>query len=807
MNEGEHIMRTKKIFAGVLSAAMALSAMTVLPMNASAELLVENTFETDYEGWVNVGDATELIASAEAAHNSGRGMTVSGRQSAADGASSEKGFYLEGGYNYDYSVWVQAATAEHFKLSLTWRYADDTTKTAVIAECDAAAGEWTELRCDYKAPRDTVNLTLTLTTDSTADFSFDDVTVTGAQAVHGRGEILAAAADLGLKDIYANHFRFGTCMPGHAVNNSTITGIVLREFNSVTCENEFKPDSTLVQNGSTNDNIKVSLNNAAGIVDFCIKNNIAMRGHAFVWHSQTPSWFFKSDFGNGSWVDVNTMNQRLESYIKNMFNAIETQYPSLNLYAYDVANECIKDGSSGPRDKGDNNQQQGTSAWVSVYGDNSFVKQAFTYAKKYRPDGCKLFYNDYNEYENPKMTGIVNLITELKQADLIDGMGMQSHLSANYPSASMYTSALNTYADLLGCVHITELDIGGADPNFYGAVMQAALDRPEVEAFVVWGTTDSTSWRSESSPLLFDGSGNKKAAYNKLASMIPESEYGDGNNPVTGGMEIKPVEPDADGCFYHNTFESGEESWSGRGDASAVQNSQQAFLGSGSLFVSGRTDNWNGTARSLSTNPFKPGETFSFGAMVKYTEGEATEDIKLTLQYNANGEENYDEIALVTVSKGEWTLIANDSYTIPAGATGMLIYLEAPDSLIDFYVDEAYGGVQGAAPVDAPKVTTAPAETTTQPTETTTQPTAPTESSATTSSTVNNQPAKLGDVDCSGVVDVSDAVLLARYALADPDAAVSEDGLRNADVNRSGTLDTDDVIMIVQYLAGVIKDF
>lgn len=789
-------MRTKKIFAGVLSAAMALSAMTVLPMNASAELLVENTFETDYEGWTNLGEATMLSAEAGAAHSSGRGMSVTGRQSAADGAASEKGFYLEGGYNYDYSVWVQAATAEHFKLALTWRYADNTTKTAVIAECDAEAGEWTELRCDYKAPRDTVNLTLSLTTDSTADFSFDDVTVTGAQAVHGKGEILAAAADLGLKDIYANHFRVGTCMPGHAINNSTITGIVLREFNSVTCENELKPDATLVQNGSTNDNIKVSLNSAAGIIDFCIKNNIAMRGHTLVWHSQTPSWFFRSDFNNGSFVDKNTMNGRMESYIKNMFGAIETQYPSLNLYAYDVANECIADGSSGPRQPAENGNGGG-SAWVKVYGDNSFVKQAFTYAKKYRPEGCKLFYNDYNEYENPKMTGIINLVTELKQADLIDGMGMQSHLSANYPSVSMYTSALNTYADLLGCVHITELDIGGADPNTYGGIMQAALERPEVEAFVVWGTTDSTSWRSETSPLLFDGSGNKKAAYNKLASMIPESEYGDGNNPVTGGMEIKPIEPDADGCFYHNTFESGEESWSGRGDASAVQNTQQAFKGSGSLSVSGRTDNWNGTARSLSTNPFKPGETFSFGAMVKYTEGEATEDIKLTLQYNANGEENYAEIALATVTKGEWTLISNDSYTIPEGATGMLIYLEAPDSLIDFYVDEAYGGVQGAAPVDAPAVTTtAPPETTTESTTVTT-----------TSATAAPAPSKLGDVDCSGIVDVSDAVLLARFTLSDPDAGVTEDGLRNADVNKSGAPDSDDVILIVQYLAGIIADF
>jgi len=40
------------------------------------------------------------------------------------------------------------------------------------------AGEWTEISAKYKAPKTAVNITLSITTDSTVDFIFDDVTIT-----------------------------------------------------------------------------------------------------------------------------------------------------------------------------------------------------------------------------------------------------------------------------------------------------------------------------------------------------------------------------------------------------------------------------------------------------------------------------------------------------------------------------------------------------------------------------------------------------------------------------------------------------
>lgn len=135
-------------------------------------------------------------------------------------------------------------------------------------------------------------------------------------------------------------FRFGSTLNNETVKNSQLTAMVLKEYNSITCGNQMKPDYMMVQSESKNNNVSISLKSCAAIMDFCVQNNIGMRGHTLVWHAQTPSWFFKQDFrSDGGWVDEKTMDIRLENYIRNVFAAIETQYPTLDLYAYDVCNE------------------------------------------------------------------------------------------------------------------------------------------------------------------------------------------------------------------------------------------------------------------------------------------------------------------------------------------------------------------------------------------------------------------------------------------------------------------------------------
>jgi GH35 family endo-1,4-beta-xylanase len=368
-------------------------------------------------------------------------------------------------------------------------------------------------------------------------------------------QLAFAQTTVGLKDVYSSKFKFGSILNGTTVNNNAMKNIVLREFNSITPENELKPDATIVQSGSTNDDVKVQLNSGAkAILKFCEDNNIPVRGHTLVWHSQTPGWFFRENFSaNGAVVSTAVMDKRMESYIKNMFALIKSSYPNLNLYAYDVVNEAASE--SGSWRTAGSDAGNGQSMWVEVYKNNSFIEKAFTYARQYAPATTKLFYNDYNEYIQAKRDYIANSIVKpLKEKGLLDGMGMQSHLDVRtgndaYPSATLYGQAITTYKNLGVEIHVTELDATINDGNesyfpaqatYYKNIMNEILTKggSAITAVVVWGIQDDQSWRKAKKPLLFDASGNKKAAYNELVKLIPESEWGKPNSNTSSSSSV-----------------------------------------------------------------------------------------------------------------------------------------------------------------------------------------------------------------------------------------------------------------------------
>lgn len=145
--------------------------------------------------------------------------------------------------------------------------------------------------------------------------------------------------------------------------------------------------------------------------------------------------------------------------------------------------------------------------------------------------------------------------------------------------------------------------------------------------------------------------------------------------------------------FFETGFETGAEGWVTRGGPLLTVDKENAAEGSQCLFVSGRTDFWNGAAIMLSGDTYKPGEAYSFKAKAMQNSGEEI-TFKMTMQYNMDGEK-YDEVALVTAKSGEWVTLENPEYVIPDGAENLQLYLESPDSLTDFYIDEVSGAAKG----------------------------------------------------------------------------------------------------------------
>ena len=333
--------------------------------------------------------------------------------------------------------------------------------------------------------------------------------------------LLQASTD-SLKDAFSKYFKIGTSVS--PAEFSTGSDFILKHFNSITPENELKPDFILnqqqCQQKGNNVNTQVVFQEGTQTtLKFCEEHGIPLRGHTFVWHSQTPDWFFRENFDtNGEYVTKDIMDKRLESFIKNTFELLKEEYPNLVVYAYDVCNELFLNDGNGMRDKTESN-------WMKVYGDDSFVINAFTYARKYAPQNCKLFLNDFNEYIPTKTTDIINMATKLKNLGIIDGIGMQSHLDVSYPSAAVYLTGIEKFIATGLDVQITELDITTTDETtqaqLFKEIFSIAIKHSNnISALTLWGTHDSISWRKNGNPLLFKEGYQPKEAYTAVMSLV-----------------------------------------------------------------------------------------------------------------------------------------------------------------------------------------------------------------------------------------------------------------------------------------------
>ena len=337
-----------------------------------------------------------------------------------------------------------------------------------------------------------------------------------------------------LKNVYSKYFKLGTATTAQELAPNSTKELILKHFNSITAGNELKPDAVLDKNAclalaeeGDDTNPQVSLASARSILDFARDNNIPVRGHVLVWHQQTPTWFFKENYADdGEWVSKEKMLQRMENYIKNVFEAVKEEYPDVDFYAWDVVNECwLDDGNyrkAGSQEEGSQN-----SPWVKVFGDNSFIKPAFEFAKKYAPEGTKLYYNDFNEYMPQKTQAIIKMVEEINSdGHYIDGIGMQSHLDVRsgsdaFPAVNVYEKAVKAFTETGLDVQVTELDATVNDTDhfaeqaqYYSDIMDVLVKYADkISAVVFWGTTDDQSWRASKTPLLFNEDYSAKESF------------------------------------------------------------------------------------------------------------------------------------------------------------------------------------------------------------------------------------------------------------------------------------------------------
>ena len=213
----------------------------------------------------------------------------------------------------------------------------------------------------------------------------------------------------------------------------------------------------------------------------------------------------------------NLSGSALRNAAINHVTKVATYYHG-KIHSWDVVNEAFADDGRGSR-RDSSLQRTG----------NDWIEAAFRAARAADP-GAKLCYNDYNtDGINAKSTGVYNMVRDFKSRGVpIDCVGFQAHLGTSMPGD--FQANLQRFADLGVDVQITELDIqqGGNQANMYAAVTNACLAVARCTGITVWGVRDSDSWRTGANPLLFDSSGNKKAAYTSVLNALNAGGGGGG---------------------------------------------------------------------------------------------------------------------------------------------------------------------------------------------------------------------------------------------------------------------------------------
>lgn len=549
-----------------------------------------------------------------------------------------------------------------------------------------------------------------------------------------------------LDELYQDYFRFGAACEAIShwndknkeIGNPSKEELISTVFNSITCGNEMKP----AYNFDPESESLVSFNAAAKeMLDWAVANDMGMRGHTLLWHSQVNPSIFAKDFeayedgkltrsdsaklDEECLVDRETLLARLKTYIYSVMEYTYQNGYARNIYAWDVVNEAADES---------NEDGLRRSYWYKIIGPDYlyyaflYAREAETiYAKQYAAEyGLdaetddlseimpKLFYNDYNEWFEDRSDKIVKFLTQDKwnenhakvQSDviapdgdgtiygdgLIDGIGMQGHLS-DTQDIDQYMRALQKYSAAVDVVHITELDVGCSRTDetawyyqaefyykFFARLIEEVENGAKLTSVTVWGLTDDASWRVDANPLLFHGNLERKPAFDAVV-MAAKGEVFD--------MTVADTLPEAGDLLID--FEPYVE----EGKAKNVVLKEAGILSRGTghqavLEIKQKVNHTEGAPIGFALKVSRKEQDASMkfdvsryaGKTITVTMHVKTEDKTIRMGLDTGS----DAVLVESGSDAEWTKLSAVC-AIPEDVRAAFIFVET-DGAADFYVDD-----------------------------------------------------------------------------------------------------------------------
>jgi endo-1,4-beta-xylanase len=345
----------------------------------------------------------------------------------------------------------------------------------------------------------------------------------GASAVGSVAMAGVARADwvmdnplLTLKDAAAaSGLLVGTAVSVAQIRNPALAELVHTQTNTIVADYAFKMEP--LRPGPQSFNFRGS----DEIADFAHANGMKLRGHTFVWDQSLPAWF------NG-YVTKDNAAQVMEQHI----TTVGRRYAG-RVHSWDVVNEALelREGrADGLRN----------SPWLRLMGPG-YIDAAFRTARKADPKAL-LFYNEFgiegeDAVNEQKRQAVLRLLRGMLERDVpIDGLGVQSHLTAGHTYGPGVRRLIRQAHEMGLRVMLTELDVddrelgaatGARDAavaETYAQYLRYTLSDGYVSGVVTWGLTDGGTWLNQNleklradgvleRPLPFDSHFAPKAAF------------------------------------------------------------------------------------------------------------------------------------------------------------------------------------------------------------------------------------------------------------------------------------------------------
>lgn len=280
---------------------------------------------------------------------------------------------------------------------------------------------------------------------------------------------------------------------------------LIPQFSSLTTEKEMKPEYLQPKRNNFN------FEEVDSLINYCKEYKIRLHGHTLVWHKANPLWLEKFKGEASEWEQL--LKEHIQTTVKHCKHYIKS---------WDVVNEAFNDDGTLRKN-----------IWLKNIGE-SYIEKAFQYAAEADPE-AKLFYNDYSlENYGEKFNAVISFFERLREKGIkVDGIGMQMHVTIDYPYISDINQATLHLQEKKFLVHYSEVDVSLHNGHNFLASKKGLLrqqkDRYEsiVKSFMqldpkyrfgitLWGLSDNDSWLMEKSlrakPLLYNSDYKSKPA-------------------------------------------------------------------------------------------------------------------------------------------------------------------------------------------------------------------------------------------------------------------------------------------------------